>query len=96
MTQPESEIRMRYPIHAILLVGLCWLFYGVVLLASSVLILPCVPLAPALVMVMIGLGGLLSSVHEYARSVATPARTTTLPARTHGKASEAHGAPQHG
>ena len=56
MTQPESEIRMRYPIHAVLLVGLCWLFYGVVLLTSSLLILPCVPLAPALVMLMIEIG----------------------------------------
>ena len=74
----EPPVRMRYPIHAVLLVGLCWLFYAVVLLVSSLLILPCVPLAPALVMLMIALGGLLSSAHDYARSVATPVERARL------------------
>ena len=96
MVQPNPEVRMRYPFHAVLLVGICWIFYALVLIVSSILILPCVPLAPALVMMMIALAGLLSSVHDYARSVATPVRTTTLAARKHGQASEAHRAPQHG
>ena len=94
MSQSETEVRLRYLLHALLLVGVCWTLYAVVLIVSSLLILPCVPLAPALVMLMIGLGGLLSSVHEYARSVATPVQKVTLPPRTHGKIHQAHGAPQ--
>lgn len=74
----ESPVRMRYPIHAVLLLGVCWLFYALVLIVSSLLILPCVPLAPALVVLMIALGGLLSSVHDYARSVATPVERARL------------------
>jgi hypothetical protein len=93
MSQSEIEVRLRYPLHAVLLVGLCWCLYAVVLIASSILILPCVPLAPAIVILMISLGGLLSSVHDYARSVAMPVQTATLRARTHGKISEAHGTP---
>ena len=97
MTRADSEIRLRYPLHAVLLVGLCWCFYGVVLILSSLLILPCVPLAPALVLLMVSLGGLLSSVHEYARSVATPVQTARVRPRKHGQVSEAsHGAPQPG
>jgi len=74
----EPRVRMRYPIHAVLLLGVCWLLYALVLIVSSLLILPCVPLAPALVVLMIALGGLLSSVHDYARSVATPVQRVRL------------------
>ena len=46
---------------------------------------------------MVSLGGLLSSVHEYARSVATPVQTARVRPRKHGQVSEAsHGAPQPG
>lgn len=78
MTHATPRIRLRYPLSALLLVGASWLLYAVVLLVSAILILPCVPLAPALVISMISLGGLVSSAHEYARSVATPARKATL------------------
>lgn len=94
MIESRSEPRVRYPLHARLLVGGAWCLYGVVLIASSILILPCVPLAPALVLLMIGLGGLLSSVHEYARSLATPVRTTRLRPNPDGQMAEALGAPQ--
>lgn len=80
MNEPIPETR-RYPIHAVLLVGCCWGGYAVVLLALSLFMLPIVPLAPLFVMIMIALGGLLSSVHEYARSVATPVRKTRLRGR---------------
>jgi len=78
MTYASPHIRLRYPISALLLLGASWLLYAVVLLISAILILPCVPLAPALVILMISLGGLLSSAHEYARSVATPVRKARL------------------
>jgi len=78
MTHAPPRIRLRYPLSALLLVGASWLLYAVVLLVSAILILPCVPLAPALVILMISLGGLLSSAHEYARSVATPVREARL------------------
>lgn len=68
----SPKVRFRYPLHAVLLVGVSWCFFGIVLLICSLFMLPCVPLAPLLVMTMISLGGLLSSAHEYARSVATP------------------------
>jgi hypothetical protein len=78
MTDASPRVRLRYPLSALLLVGASWLLYAVVLLVSAILILPCVPLAPALVILMISLGGLLSSAHEYARSVATPVRKARL------------------
>ena len=87
--------RLRYPLHALLLIGASWCFYAVVLLLCALLMLPCVPLAPLFVMLMIGLGGLLSSVHEYARSVATPVQTAKVQSPSHGQTREApHGAPQ--
>ena len=72
MSQASSKVRLRYPLHALFLVLVTWCFYGVVLLALALFMLPIVPLAPAFVMIMVALGGLLSSVHEYARSVARP------------------------
>jgi hypothetical protein len=45
-----------------------------------------VPLAPVFVMIMVSMGGLLSSVHEYARAVATPVRATRLRSRIDGQA----------
>ena len=90
---PES--RLRYPVHALLLIGASWLLYGVVALICALFMLPCVPLAPVFVMLVVSLGGLLGSVHEYARSVATPRRATRLPAPRDGKVPQApHGAPQ--
>ena len=72
MSGTKSEVRLRYPLHALLLVGVAWIFYGVILLVTALVLLPCIPLAPAVVVLMLSLGGLLSSVHEYARSVARP------------------------
>jgi hypothetical protein len=73
-----SEVRLRYPLHALLLVGISWCFFAAVLLILALFMLPIVPLAPAFVMIMVAIGGLLSSVHEYARSVASPVRATRL------------------
>ncbi len=82
MSDPASAVRLRYPLHAVLLVGAAWFFYAVVLLVSALVFLPCIPLAPAIVVLMISLGGLLSSAHEYARSVARPrARGRLAPRR---------------
>ena len=89
------EVRLRYPVHALLLIGASWLLYGAVALICALFMLPCVPLAPVFVMLVVSLGGLLGSVHEYARSVATPRRATRLPAPRDGKVPQApHGAPQ--
>jgi len=88
MPGPESEVRLSYPLHALLLVGAAWVLYAVVLLVSALLLLPCVPLAPALVMLMVALGGLLASAHEYARSVARPRRRGTLLARRDAEAAQ--------
>ena len=85
MQGTASEARLSYPVHALLLIGVSWLFYAVVLLALALFMLPIVPLAPLFVMIMVALGGLLSSVHEYARAVATPLRPTTLRSRVDGK-----------
>jgi hypothetical protein len=94
-SESEPEVRLRYPLHALFLIGAAWLFYGVVALICALFMLPCVPLAPVFVMLVVSLGGLLSSVHEYARSVATPVRTSTLPAVHDGKIRQApHGSPQ--
>jgi hypothetical protein len=93
--ESAPEGRLRYPLHALLLVGLSWCFYAFILVLCAVLMLPCVPLAPLFVVLMIGLGGLLSSVHAYARSVATPAQTAKVQGRSHGQIPEApHGTPQ--
>ncbi len=81
MSDPKFEIRLRYPLHALLLMGAAWVFYGFVLLVTALVLLPCIPLAPVVVVLMISLGGLLSSVHEYARSVARPRERGTLASR---------------
>jgi hypothetical protein len=97
MKQEESvsEVRLRYPLHALLLIGASWTFYAVVAVICALFMLPCVPLAPVFVMIVVSLGGLLGSVHEYARSVATPLQRTTLGALRDGKIRQApHGAPQ--
>jgi len=91
MEKATSEVRVRYPLHALLLVGICWCLYAVVLLVLALFMLPIVPLAPVFVMIMVALGGLLSSVHEYARSVASPVRATTLRSRVDGKIPQAPG-----
>src|SRR6478752_10297173 len=85
MQEATSELRLRYPFHALLLVFISWSFFAVVLLVLALFMLPIVPLAPAFVMIMVAIGGLLSSVHEYARSVARPVRPTTLRSRVDGK-----------
>src|SRR4051794_30987493 len=89
MKETTSEPRLRYPLHALLLVFCSWCFFSVVLLALALFMLPIVPLAPAFVMIMVAMGGLLSSVHEYARSVASPVQTTRLLSRSDGKIPQA-------
>ena len=89
MKEATSEVCFRYPLHALLLVGISWCFYALVLLALALFMLPIVPLAPVFVMIMVALGGLLSSVHEYARSVARRVRPTRLPSRIDGKIPQA-------
>ncbi len=81
MSGQKYEVRLRYPLHALLLVGAAWVFYGAILLVTALFLLPCIPLAPAVVALMISLGGLLSSVHEYARSVARPREQGRLASR---------------
>ena len=88
MEETALEVRLRYPLHAWLLVVATWCFYGVVLLPLALFMLPIVPLAPVFVMIMVSLGGLLGSVHEYARSVATPRQTARLGRRNDGKAAQ--------
>ena len=80
--------RVSYPLHALLLIGVSWCFFAIVALALSLFMLPIVPLAPMFVMIMVAMGGLLSSVHEYARSVATPVRGTRLRSRIDGQVSQ--------
>ncbi len=89
MPEVRSEVRLRYPLHALLLVFISWCFFSVVLLILALFMLPIVPLAPAFVMIMVAIGGLLSSVHEYARSVASPVQATRLASRVDGKIPEA-------
>jgi len=85
MKETTSEVRLSYPLHALLLIGISWCFFAVVTLALALFMLPIVPLAPVFVMVMVAIGGLLSSVHEYARSVATPVQATRLRSRIDGQ-----------
>jgi hypothetical protein len=89
MKEATSEVRLRYPLHALLLVLVSWCFYTVVLLILALFMLPIVPLAPAFVMIMVAMGGLLGSVHEYARSVARPVQTTRLRSLVDGKIPQA-------
>ncbi len=89
MKEVRSEVRLRYPLHALLLVGVTWCFFAGVMLILALFMLPIVPLAPVFVMIMVAIGGLLSSVHEYARSVARPVQATRLPSRIDGKIQEA-------
>jgi hypothetical protein len=89
MKQSTSEVRLRYPLHAMLLVFVSWCFFAAVLLILALFMLPIVPLAPAFVMIMVAIAGLLSSVHEYARSVARPVQTTRLRSRIDGKVPQA-------
>lgn len=99
MKESTVEPRLRYPFHAWLLLGVTWCFSALVLMLCALFVLPCVPLAPVFVMIVIAIGGLLGSVRDYARSVATTARATTLRLEPHAEASprtSAHGAPQAG
>ena len=89
MEEATSEVRLRYPLHALLLIGISWCLYAVVLLVLALFMLPIVPLAPVFVMIMVAIGGLLSSVHEYARSVASPVRATRVSSRIDGKTRQA-------
>jgi hypothetical protein len=89
MKEATSEVRLRYPLRALLLVFFSWCFFAVVLLALALFMLPIVPLAPLFVMIMVAIGGLLSSVHEYARSVASPVQATRLASRYDGKIPQA-------
>ncbi|HYQ04265.1 MAG TPA: hypothetical protein VER96_36585 [Polyangiaceae bacterium] len=88
MKETTSVARFSYPLHALLLVGISWCFFAVVTLALALFMLPIVPLAPVFVMITVAFGGLLSSVHEYARSVATPVRATRLRSRIDGQVSQ--------
>ena len=93
--QAVPPVRLRYPLHALLLVGVSWLFYAVVALVCALFMMPCVPLAPVFVLLVVSLGGLLGSVHSYARSVATPVRATSVRAPSDGQTRQApHRAPQ--
>ena len=85
MKEATAEASLSYPLHALLLIGVSWCFYAIVALALALFMLPIVPLAPVFVMIMVALGGLLSSVHEYARSVATATRATRLRSRIDGQ-----------
>ncbi len=87
--EQPSPVPLRYPLHAWLLIGISWVFYAAVALVCALFMLPCVPLAPVFVMLVVSLGGLLGSVHEYARSVATPVQRTRLGAPSDGKIPEA-------
>jgi hypothetical protein len=89
MKEMTTELRLRYPLHALLLIGVSWSFFGFVTLVLALFMLPIVPLAPVFVMIMVAIGGLLSSVHEYARSVASPVRTTRVSSRIDGKIRQA-------
>ena len=88
MKETSAQARLSYPVHALLLIGVSWCFYAIVALALALFMLPIVPLAPVFVMILVALGGLLSSVHEYARSVATPTRATRLRSRIDGQVSQ--------
>lgn len=85
MKETTFEARLRYPLHALLLLGVSWCFFAMVSLALALFMLPIVPLAPVFVMIMVAMGGLLGSVQEYARSVATPVRATRLRSRIDGQ-----------
>jgi hypothetical protein len=85
MKETTSAARLSYPLHALLLIGGSWCFFAIVALVLALFMLPIVPLAPVFVMIMVAMGGLLSSVHEYARSVATPVRGTRLRSRIDGQ-----------
>lgn len=95
--ESSVEPRLRYPLHAWLLLGVTWVFSAAVVLLCALFVVPCAPLAPAVVVLVTAIGGLLASVRDYARSVALPARTTRLRHESHGKAQAAtHGAHQLG
>ena len=89
MLESGSEVRLRYPLRALLLIGLAWCFYVCVLLSCALVMLPIIPLAPLFVMIMVSLGGLLASVHEYARSVATPVQPAKVRGSRHGQIPQA-------
>ena len=89
MKEMTSEVRLRYPLHALLLIGVSWSFFAFLALVLALFMLPIVPLAPVFVMIMVAIGGLLSSVHEYARSVARPVRATRVGSRIDGKIRQA-------
>lgn len=89
MPDSRSEVRLRYPLHARLLMGAAWCFYACVALTCAVFMLPIIPLAPLFVAIMVALGGLLASVREYARSVARPAQPAKVRAASHGQIPQA-------
>ncbi|MEO8902393.1 MAG: hypothetical protein ABI627_12770 [Polyangiaceae bacterium] len=89
MLESSSEVRLRYPLRALLLLGFAWCFYACVLLPCALFMLPIIPLAPLFVVIMVSLGGLLASVHEYARSVATPVQRAKVRGARHGQIPQA-------
>ena len=62
---------LQFPLRAVVVVTLAWLLFALSVLAQACLSLL---LLPALPMILFGQVCLLSSAHEYARSVARPGR----------------------
>ncbi|HWA72099.1 MAG TPA: hypothetical protein VG937_07195 [Polyangiaceae bacterium] len=71
---PDSETRTAYPLVAILSVLVAWLGFFVLVVAGALTLMLVVVTAPAYAAALVGYSGLLSSVHEYARSRAYPVR----------------------
>jgi hypothetical protein len=74
---PDSQTRMAYPVVAILAVVAAWLVFFVLVVTGAFTLMLVVVTAPAYVAMLVGYSGLLSSVHEYARSKAYPVRSAS-------------------
>ncbi|HEY3495094.1 MAG TPA: hypothetical protein VGK73_10430, partial [Polyangiaceae bacterium] len=70
MSIAHRPVRVRYPFRAVAVVALAALFFLAELAALALFMMPLIPLVPVFVTVMVGQACLLSSIVEYAASLA--------------------------
>jgi hypothetical protein len=70
MSASSQTVRVRYPLRAIAVVVLAGLFFLAELALLGLCMMPLFPLVPVFVTIMVGQACLLSSVVEYAASLA--------------------------
>jgi hypothetical protein len=76
-----ETVRVRYPLRALIAVGLSGLLLLVHVVVGALFVIPLIPLIPLFVVSVLGTGGLVTSAVAYARSTAIPRMIVEKPQR---------------